>query len=529
VLENTIAVLPFLNIDGTAATQIFANGLVDDVITQLARIPGLLVSARGDSHTLPPNTSSKEVRDRLRVAMYLEGSVQTMGDEIRVIIQLIDSESGFHVLSRRFDRRRDDFFAIRDEITELLVANVRVALPPGTHDNALSNLEAPDLDVYLAYRRGVDASRKPDVREWLDEAIHWYDAALEMDPGYAAAHAGKCDAYVEGFIWLDDPSYIDAAESSCGMALNLNPNLSVVYTALGDLYEATGRFQRAEDAYSDAMRSNPRNVPALIGLGEVYHQQQRPDEAEATFRKAIGLLPGDWSAHNALGRFLYRSGRYAEAAEHFGTVVALDKSNVRGHTNLGGALMLAEEFAAAEPVFRRALELEPSADTYGNFGMLLYYLGLFEESVQMLSAAVELEDKDHLARSNLGDAMWAAGMKTQSRNSFAAAEELATEALTVNPNDAYLMMDLAWIKTRLDKHEEARDLIERAMARLPDEPYVYYIQGLMQNRNGNRAAALESLRAAIKAGYSKKLLSVDPNLSELRRNKHFQELVDQSQ
>ena len=86
VLDNSIAVLPFVNLDGSEETQVFANGLVDDVITRLSRVPGLLVSSRGDAFTLEPNSPSGRVRERLRVAMYLEGSVQGSGDELRVIV-----------------------------------------------------------------------------------------------------------------------------------------------------------------------------------------------------------------------------------------------------------------------------------------------------------------------------------------------------------------------------------------------------------------------------------------------------------
>ena len=100
----------------------------------------------------------------MRVALYVEGSVQIVGDRMRIIVQLIDSETGFHVLSRSFDRLREDFFDIRDEITRLTVANVRVALPPETRDAAEGLADDPSLDVYVLYRRGVEASLLPDAR-----------------------------------------------------------------------------------------------------------------------------------------------------------------------------------------------------------------------------------------------------------------------------------------------------------------------------------------------------------------------------
>jgi tetratricopeptide (TPR) repeat protein/TolB-like protein/DNA-binding winged helix-turn-helix (wHTH) protein len=527
--ENSIGVLPFLPLDPSEKTEIFSSAVAEDVIDSLSRVPGLLVASRGDSFTLEPNSPSARVRERLRVAMYVEGSVQIDNDEMRVVVQLVDSKTGFHVLSRTFDRPLGDYFAMRDEITELAVANVRVALPPETRVVPTDIPTKPDIDVYIAYRRGIEASRKPDVKGWIDDALKWFDAALANDPDYAAAHAGKCDAYVEAYIWLHDETFIAAAESSCRRALSLNPRLDVVYNSLGDLFEATGRFIEAEEAYRDALKIYPDSVAALIGLGEVNRQLQRPKEAEASLKQAIGLHPGDWSAHNALGTFLFRSGRFVEAAEQYEAVVALDGTNARGHNNLATALVLAEEFEAAEPAYRRALELEPSSMTYSNFGLLLYNLGRFDESVEMHRKAVVIEDKDYMARSNLGDALWAAGSRTQSRVVFAEAEDLAIGALEVNPNDAFTMMDLAWIKTALEKHDEADELIDRAMRLVPDDPYVHYIQGIMRNRRGDTASSLHALEIAIDLGYSTRLLSIDPNLSNLHEDAGFNDLIKLSE
>ena len=161
ITEDSFAVLPFLNLDGGKETQIFADGLVDDVISQLSRVPGLRVASRGDSFTLAPNSASQDVRNRLRVAMYLEGSVEMAAEKLRVTVQMIDSESGFHILSRQFDRTREDFFDIRDEITSLTVANVRVALPPGLRSSSLKVIEDPSLDAYVLYRQGIEVMRQP--------------------------------------------------------------------------------------------------------------------------------------------------------------------------------------------------------------------------------------------------------------------------------------------------------------------------------------------------------------------------------
>ena len=224
VADNSIAVLPFLNNDGSEETQIFANGLVDDVLTRLSRVPGLLVPSRGDSSTLHPNSPSAKVRQRLRVAMYLEGSVEIRENRIRVIVQLIDSATGNHILARTYDRPKTDFFDIRDNITELTVASLQEALPKGAQQPVPVASEHPTLDVYVLYRRGVDQLDQSRTTATLAAANNWFDAALAIDPGFAAAYAGKCRAYVWQVRETSQTELADSASAACDKALELDPN-----------------------------------------------------------------------------------------------------------------------------------------------------------------------------------------------------------------------------------------------------------------------------------------------------------------
>ena len=523
--ENTFAVLPFLNLDGSKETQIFADGLVDDVLTQLSRVPGLRVASRGDSFTLAPNSASQKVRERLRVAMYLEGSVEMAADKMRVTVQMIDSEDGFHILSRKFDRPREDFFKIRDEITSLTVANVRVALPPDLRASSLKVMGEPSLNAYLLYRRGIDASRESTTIDAIASALGWFDASLNVDPGYAAAHAGKCVAYVSGYKESSDASYIDKAESACATALTLNPNLDIVHAALGRLYTTTGKWKDAETAYLKALTIDPSNVESLTGLGTIYTRQKRLGEAEESLRRAVDIHPGDYRAYNRLGTFLFESGRFAEAAEQYQYVVAIEPADMKGLTNLGSAYMMMNDFAAAAPVYQKVIEIKPTKRATINLGLMQYYLGDTDAAIESLTIAVELTPNDYLPRSNLGDALWVAGRKDEARGVFKEAERLAENALRVNPNDPYTVMDLSWIYSMLGKHEKARTSIDRARSMAPDDPYVYYYDGMVFLRAGDKHAAIAALEIAAEKGYSRKLLGVEPHLEELRNDRRFAAVV----
>lgn len=523
--DNSFAVLPFKNVDGSERTAIFASGLVDDVITRLSQVPGLRVSARGDSFMLNADTPSRRVRERLRVSQYLEGSVETSGEVIRVIVQLIDSESGFHVFSRSFDRTSDDYFDLRDEITRHTVSSVRASLPTKSQASIVQHSKEPALDAYLLYRRGVDASRVPMTIDTVSTAVGWFDAALEVDPEYAAAHAGKCAVLVDGWAIVDDPSMIDRATESCASALNLNPNLAVVHAALGQLYESTGRLNDAEAAFDRALETDPANMDALRGLGEVYVRQNRPEDAENVLRANLGMHPGSEAAHSALGWFLYGAGRYAEAAEQYEYVVALNPDNMHGYSNLGTAQMLGGFFAEAIATMNQALEIDPQEVTYSNLGLMYYYLGNLDAAIENHERAVAMAPKDYLARVNYGDALWVAGREEEALATYRQARDLAEQALQINPKDPFPLIDLAWIHAALGDSEEARARMERARPLAPEDPYTHYIDALIYLRAGNVDAAAAAFEGAIVRGYSRQLLAADPQLGALASDARFADIV----
>ncbi len=525
VLENSIAVLPFFNLDGSDDTQIFANGLADDVITRLSRVPGLLVSSRGDSFTLDPNSASQKVRERLRVALYVEGSVQIAGDQMRIIVQLIDSETGFHVFSRSFDRPLEGFFEMRDEITELTVANVRVALPPETQLLPAADYEKPDLNVYILYRRGKEIYEQPRTLDAIAEIIGYYEQALDIDPQYAAAHAGLCDAYVARYELSNSADDIDSAENACASALASNPRLYMVHTALGDLYRRTGRTAQAEEAFDNALEINAQDAQAMIGMASVYQRQQKYPEAEALLHMAIGAQPGNWRTINSLGRFLFTTGRYVEAADAYRQVVLLNPDNFQARGNLGSALTMAGDFEAGKLVFEESLELRSSRTAYSNLGVIYYYLGEFENSVATHRKAVKLAPGDALMWLNLADALYFADHEMESQEVFRRADELSGSRLTIDPSDIEAIYVNAWARHMLGDSDAAQAGVARGLTIAPTNPFGFYYDALIKTQLGDYSVAVDSLKAAIENGYPVTMLAAEPYLDELRSDDDFQSLV----
>jgi len=288
----------------------------------------------------------------------------------------------------------------------------------------------------------------------------------------------------------------------------------------------TGEWDDAEAAYLKALAIDPSNVESLTGLGTIYTRQKRMEEAEASLRKAIDIHPGDYQAYNRLGTFLFESGRISEAVEQYQYVVAIEPNDVKGLTNLGAAYTMMHNFAAAAPVYQKVIEIRPMQNAYSNLGLMHYYQGDLRAAIESHMNAVELSPNSYLALSNLGDALWVAGREDEARREFQRAETLVQQALEVNPNDPYTVMDTAWINAMLGKHDEARVLIERAREMAPDDPYSYYYDGMVFLRAGDKDAAIAALEIAAEKGYSRKLLGVEPHLKELRNDARFANIVN---
>jgi len=525
VLENSIAVLRFLNIDGSDTTQIFSDGLGEDVLDKLATVPGLFVSSRGDSWSLPQNASSDVVRRRLRVAYFVEGSVRLVDEQLRIVVQLIDSQNGFHIISRSFERELEGFMGLQREVTSLIVANLRIVLPEASQLLIASSGDDASLDAYVLYRRGMDMLHQPNTGKTLDKAIGFFEQALEVDSDYPAAHAGLCQAFVESYDLGSDSLFIVRAESACSVALAANSKLDIVNTALGDLYLHTGRYEEGQAAYNRALDINAQSVPAMHGLSTIYENQRRLDEAEALLQEAIRLQPGNWRSLNSFGGFLFANGRYDEAADAYRMIVSLDPNNWQGLGNLGSALLMTGNFEEAATALQHSIEIEHERSNLSNLAIIYYYLGRFDESVAIHRESVDLFPESDIAWLNLADSLLFSSESGQAEAAYEKAAELSEKKLAIDPRGSMTLCRAAWATAMTGGTDRTADYMRRAIENAPSNPYVHYYDALLKTRSGDYDAALDALSVAIVNGYPRVMLVSEPLLADIRSTGRFSALV----
>ncbi|MEO0579922.1 MAG: tetratricopeptide repeat protein, partial [Pseudomonadota bacterium] len=523
IAENSIAVLRFNNLDESDTTRIFANGLSEDILDRIARVPGLLVPSRGDCWSLSPDATSDEVRRRLRVAYYVEGSVRIDDDQITVVAQLIDTASGFHVLSKSIRRQLTRYSEIQPDLTSLIVAELRVALPEDVQMASLPS-EEPVVDAYVAYRRGKDVLDSPRTLDSIDRAVEHFQEALSIDPDYAAANAGLCGAETARYQITGTHDDIELAERYCASALLNAPRLSLVHRASGNMLYRTGRLEEAAIAYSNALEINERDADSMLGLARVNQRKQSYSDAQALIETAIDLQPGNWRAYNRLGALQFSLGQYTDAAESYRRVVYLDPNNFVALGNMATSRMMAGDFVAAKDIFESSLKIEESPSALSNLGILYYYLGDFDQAVAMHRRSAEATPDHESVWVNLGDALHFAGKREQATVAFERGAELARARTAADSRDAEALCYLAWAETMLGNESEGQRLTELVLSIAPDDPYSYYYRALVLAQVGDIETASIAASRAVELGYSVKMLEAEPYLQTLLGSGGFSEL-----
>lgn len=525
VVENSLAVLQLLNIEGDAKTQVFSDGLSEDILDGLARIPGLLVSSRGDAWSLPPNAASDLVRRRLRVASYLEGSVRFVSDKLRVVVQLIDTESGFHLFSRNFELEIGDIGEMQKEVTSLVVANLKLAVDTSSLDDYFDYSRTPSKDAYFLYLSGREALRRTSSPANVTEAIAYFDQALLLDDQYPAALAGRCDAFIALYELQQDTSNVALAESACSKAMAVAPRLPIVRNALARLYRVTGRYSEAEVIYTGILESNAQDVVALEGLALIRRRQQAFGEAERLMRESIQLQPGNWRSINTLGNMYFGMGRFVEAIAEYRKVVFLDAGNFVALGNLASANLMTGDFVAARDALIASIAIEENDILYANLGIALYYLGDYDGAVAAHRRSVALAPSSSGAWIGLADALYFAGHRDEAGRAYASVIDLSRKQLEVNPDDIESMTFLAWAFAMQGQSEEALAYVNRAVELDPADPYSHYFDALVKLKGGRAADAVAALEIAVQSGYPVAMIAAEPILKELRQDSRFVSLL----
>ncbi len=362
--KPSVAVLPFNNMSGDPEQNYFADGISEDITTELSRFHSIFVISRNSAFTYRGEAVDvRQAGQELGVEYIVEGSVRKAGRKIRITAQLIAVATGHHVWADRYDREMEDLFAVQDEITETIVSTLVGRIEAADIDRAkrktTENMVAYDyllrgLDFHKSGRISMDDSTK---------AVEMFTKAVELDPGFARAHAWLACATAN--LWPKNPSreqydvLLDNAMTEVQKALSLDENECEAHRIMGAIYLQRRQFDRAEYHYSKAVALNPNYAYIAAKVADFLSYTGRPQEAEASVKRAMRLNPHhpDWYWQE-LGLAYYVGGQYEEAIRTFNRITNLVEFD---YTYLAACCAELGEIEKAKSYIEALLRLMPGA------------------------------------------------------------------------------------------------------------------------------------------------------------------------
>jgi TolB-like protein len=347
-----------MNLSGDPEQEYFADGLAEELLNLLAKVPGLKVAGRTSSFAFRGrNEDLRAIGQTLNVSTVLEGSVQRSGERLRINTQLIDTADGFHLWSERYDREISDVFAVQDEIARAVTAALKVKLLPGVVAPAKQPATNPQAYSQVLLGRYLLLRGTPESY-WM--ALQAFERAVELDPSHAPAWAAMAMAMFYALDCSKSPFLEDhrgnlaRALATADKAIELGPDLPDGYTSRGFLRQVkTGDWKGAEGDFARALALRPGDVDATVYQGDLLATLGRLPEAIAVIQKALDMDPLSVEAWWRLALIQLGSGSLEQARETAKRTVELFPEHGHAGRTLGLVLLLEGRYDEAEAAFSR--------------------------------------------------------------------------------------------------------------------------------------------------------------------------------
>ena len=325
---SSIAVLPFINMSDDAGNEYFSEGLSEELLNLLVKIPQLRVAARTSSFSYKgKDTKIAQIGMELNVTHVLEGSVRKSGNQLRITAQLIKADDGFHLWSQTYDRTLDNIFQIQDEIATAVVNELKITLL-----GAIPEARETDPEVHTLYLQGKYFMNLQG-KENLEKSVSAFKQALAIDPDYAPAWTGLSWAYeyqTRNRYWTKAQG-VALAREAAERALAIDDNMALAWSTLSFLkkkYEWD--WQGAKDAADKALQLEPNNTDVLLGVSSVTSALGQLDKSIKLLERAVTLDPLGLVGLGSLAARYLSAGRYDEALEMFHQVLLLTRTFHQG-------------------------------------------------------------------------------------------------------------------------------------------------------------------------------------------------------
>jgi TolB-like protein/Flp pilus assembly protein TadD len=392
--DRSIAVLPFINTSDDKANEYFSDGISEELLNLLAKIPELRVAAQTSSFSLKgKGLQISQVRDILKVSHVLEGSVRKSGDQVRITAQLIKTSDGYHLWSETYDRKLDNIFVVQDEIAAAVVKQLKVRLLGDT-----PTVKETDPEAFALYLQARQLGRQSTARDW-EQSIALYKQALAISPGYSAAWAELSDLYSrqsnkalrpfdEGFT---------LAREAAEKALEIDPENANAHAGLGRIVlSADHEFAKSAQHFEQALALEATNPDILLEAAFLARSLGRLDEAIALLEYVVTRDPVNSVCHYRLGTTYLWARRLDVAIASLRIALSLSPGRIAAHWSIGVALLLSGKPDAALDAMQQETD-----EGWRTAGLVMAYHALGQVAESNVALVEMIETMEHGASYNI--------------------------------------------------------------------------------------------------------------------------------
>ncbi|MCB9295978.1 MAG: hypothetical protein H6559_23060 [Lewinellaceae bacterium] len=393
----TIAVLPFVNLNPHTDKHYLGDGIAEEIIIALSKVPGLQVVARSSAFALKgQKLDVREAARRLNAKAVLEGTVQEANSKLRITASLVDAVTGYNIWSGSFHRRMEDIFAVQDEIAENIAANLKIKLI-SKRVRGVRSRQTQNIRAYNFYLQGRQYYYQFSPKG-IEKAMELFRQAIAIDHAYALAYCGLANCYAYSYMYIGrQEQYLLAAGKASRKAVALDPWLAEAYVAYGQALSLESQHEEAELAFEKALELDPKLFEARYLFARLLFIQGKLEEAAHWFEEANRTRPEDFQSLLLAGQVYADLGRAdkARAARRRGVEVAessllLDPDDTRAfYLGANGLVALGETEKGLEWA-RHALSIAPEDPmVLYNVGCVFALLSLNVEAMECLEKAYE--------------------------------------------------------------------------------------------------------------------------------------------
>src|SRR6476660_798295 len=435
---KSVAVLPFVNMSADKHDEYLSDGMTEELINALARVPGLRVPGRTSCFAFKGKNEDdifRKVGEQLHVNAVLEGSVRKAGDKLRITAQLINVADGYHLWSEDYDGDVRDIFTFQSNVAQRVVEALQIKLGVEAA-RALVKKPTENPEAHRLYLLGRYEFGKYGEAGWTS-SIRYYEQALKLDPNYALAYCGLADTYAYmGGVVMPSKEAVAKEKELAERAIQLEPELAEAHLSLACALAGAFDWPNAEVEFDRAIELNPNLAWAFEIYAWFLGGAGRLDEAIAKDKKAIELDPLNSFFQAALAYFLYHARRYDDAIVQIKKTLELDPDSTLGLHLLGCCLLWKGDTAGAIAEFQRSKIMVTGAWYQGLLGYAYAISGERPKAEQILRELEEMAKRQYVNSTAFADIHLGLGEKERALDWLEKAYEQQESAcwyLTVDP------------------------------------------------------------------------------------------------